>query len=113
MKILMIFNFVLWLLVGTATAQANKATPDTQEVHPSRGVQSSIVDDDRQQLSSDLQQLKVLLNQMRTNLAFVQTSPTPLKHQFEIEADAWEVIVRQMEQRLQKMERREDSKPRN
>ena len=37
--------------------------------------------------------LRLLLNQMRNNLAFVQTSQTPLKHQFELEADAWQVII--------------------
>ncbi len=51
-------------------------------------------------------QLKVLLNQMRTNLAFVQTSQTPLKHQFELETDAWQVIVEQMDRRLKQMEDR-------
>jgi hypothetical protein len=41
---------------------------------------------------------------MRNNLAFVQTSQTPLKHQFELEADAWQVIVDQMDRRLKHME---------
>jgi hypothetical protein len=47
---------------------------------------------------------------MRTNLAFVQTSPTPLKHQFELEADAWQVIVEQMERRLKKMEQNQSAR---
>jgi hypothetical protein len=61
--------------------------------------------DDLQQLNADLQRMKILLNQMRTNLAFVQTSQTPLKHQFEIEADAWQVMVEQMDRRIKRMER--------
>ena len=40
------------------------------------------------------------------NLAFVQTTQTPLKHQFELETDAWQVIVEQMERRLKQMEDR-------
>ena len=61
---------------------------------------------DVQELRTDLDRLKVLLNQMRTNLAFVQTSQTPLKHQFELETDAWQVIVEQMDRRLKAMEER-------
>jgi len=45
---------------------------------------------------------------MRTNLAFVQTSQTPLKHQFELEADAWQLIVEQMQRRLKRMEERQE-----
>lgn len=59
---------------------------------------------DIEQLRADLQRLQGLLNEMRTNLAFVQTSQTPLKHQFELEMDAWQVIVEQMERRLKRME---------
>jgi hypothetical protein len=59
-----------------------------------------------QQLKLDLQRMQTLLNQMRNNLAFVQTSQTPLKHQFELETDAWQVIVEQMERRLKRMEDR-------
>jgi hypothetical protein len=62
--------------------------------------------DDMEQMRADLERLKVLLNQMRTNLAFVQTTQTPLKHQFELETDAWQVIVEQMERRLKQMEDR-------
>ena len=61
--------------------------------------------EDIEQLRGDVQRLRVLLNQMRNNLAFVQTSQTPLKHQFELEADAWQVIVDQMDRRLRRMER--------
>jgi len=58
------------------------------------------------EIRTDLQRLKALITQMRTNLAFVQTSQTPLKHQFELEADAWQVIVEQMDRRLKQMEER-------
>jgi predicted nucleic acid-binding Zn-ribbon protein len=114
MKRLLSWSFVLLLVVGAACAQTNKGTqPEPRPNRASSAQSLATTDEDRQQLSSDLQRLKVLLNQMRTNLAFVQTSPTPLKHQFELEADAWQVIVEQMERRLQKMERNEASKPHN
>lgn len=59
------------------------------------------------ELRADVDRLKVLVNQMRTNLAFVQTSQSPLKHQFELEADAWQLIVEQMDKRLKQMEEQE------
>ena len=62
--------------------------------------------EDVAELRADIQHLKVLLNQMRTNLAFVDTSPSPLKHQFELEADAWQMIVDRMDRRLKQVEER-------
>lgn len=103
------------LVLGMALAQ----TTNTSPVQPSPVV-AGISDesnpgktaaDDVQQLNADVQRLKVLLNQMRTNLAFVQTSQTPLKHQFELEADAWQVVTEQMERRLRQMEERRTTKP--
>ena len=54
-------------------------------------------------MSADLQRMHVLLNQMQTNLAFVQTTTTPLKHQFELEIDMWQILLNQMERRLASM----------
>jgi hypothetical protein len=59
-----------------------------------------------QDLRADIERLNVILNQMRNNLAFVQTSQTPLKHQFELETDAWQVIIEQMGKRLKAIEER-------
>jgi hypothetical protein len=68
------------------------------------GVPSTRDSDDIEEMRGDIQRLKTLLNQMRANLAFVQSSQTPLKHQFELEADAWQVVVERMERRLKRME---------
>ncbi len=55
-------------------------------------------------MRKDLQQMHVLLNQMQTNLAFVQTSDTPLKHQFDLNNDMWQAMLSDLERRLQKLE---------
>jgi len=96
------------LFSGALLAQTSTAAPQ-QTAHPSgpqaeRAMPMPAVDD-LEQLRGDVQRLKVLLNQMRTNLAFVQSSQSPLKHQFELEADAWQVIVDQMDRRLKRLER--------
>ena len=102
----------LWLVPIGGAQKENTQTqnPPTVEV---RALPSSAKPDsgdpdsgDIEQMRADLQRLKALLTQMRTNLAFVQTSQTPLKHQFELEADAWQVIVEQMDRRLKRMEER-------
>jgi len=58
-------------------------------------------------MRSDLQKMRVLLNQMQTNLAFVQNTTTPLKHQFELEIDMWQLLLDQMERRVASMEGRQ------
>jgi hypothetical protein len=54
---------------------------------------------------ADIEKMKVLLNQMRVNLGFVQTSQTPLKHQFELEADMWGVLIQSMERHVEALEK--------
>jgi hypothetical protein len=100
------------LLVGMASAQTAEKSPP--QPNPAASASAHEINsgksdaDDVQQLSADLQRLKVLVNQMRANLAFVQTTQTPMKHQFELETDAWQVVIEQMERRLKRME---DRKP--
>lgn len=53
-----------------------------------------------QSLKEDLTRMKALVQQMETNLSFVDTSQTPLKHQFQLEIDMWRMMIRQMEHRL-------------
>ena len=61
-------------------------------------------DPELQAMKSDVQRMRVILNQMRTNLAFVDTTQSPLKHQFELEADMWQVALDQMDRRIAAME---------
>ena len=98
MKLSVPFLISAGLLFGMASAQRT----DRPTAPPSLLASSSA--DDVQQLNADVQRLKILLNQMRTNLGFVQTTQSPLKHQFELEVDAWQVVIDQMERRLKQME---------
>lgn len=61
-------------------------------------------DSELQAMKSDVQRMRVVLNQMRTNLAFVDTTQSPLKHQFELEADMWQITLDQMDRRIAKLE---------
>jgi hypothetical protein len=107
MKIILCFAVAWFTFLNSSHGQS----PETAEPQPSpqatvQTAPSGTDSSDLEQTRADLQRLKVLVNQMRNNLAFVQTSQTPLKHQFELEADAWQVIVEQMNRRLKQMEER-------
>ena len=99
MKITLLLAAAFCLFIYQGHGQSAAHAPQTPSPAPS--TQDS---DDIEELRADIQQLKTLINQMRTNLAFVQSSQTPLKHQFELEADAWQVVVERMERRLKRME---------
>jgi hypothetical protein len=119
MRLIVPFLLSAGLLLGMATAQTTSRTANGAPARPSPAV-SGMSDeanlgksgaDDMQQLNADVQRLQVLLNQMRTNLAFVETTQSPLKHQFALEVDAWQVVIEQMERRLKQMEERKTTKP--
>jgi hypothetical protein len=56
-----------------------------------------------QSLNNDISRMRTLVQQMEMNLAFVQTSQTPLKHQFELEIEMWRVMLGDMERRVQRL----------
>ena len=55
---------------------------------------------DAQALKADLNRMRSLLQQMETNMAFVQNTQTPLKHQFELEIDMWRLQIDDMDRRV-------------
>ncbi len=56
-----------------------------------------------QALANDIARMRTLVQQMQMNLAFVQNTQTPLKHQFELEIDMWRTVISQMERHLQSL----------
>jgi uncharacterized membrane protein YhiD involved in acid resistance len=86
---------VIMVIVVTISAQTVPA-PSPQS--------SEASSDQLQAMQEDAKKMRVILDQMRTNLAFVQTSQTPLKHQFELEIDMWQVLLEQMDRRIDKMQ---------
>ena|SRR5579864_2617190 len=61
---------------------------------------------DIQELRQDIQKMKSLVQQMEMNLAFVDTTPSPLKHQFQLEIDMWKAVIERMERRLNSIKQR-------
>jgi TolA-binding protein len=54
---------------------------------------------DAQALRDDIRKMRVLVGKMESNLAFVDTTQSPLKHQFQLDIDMWNVLISQMERR--------------
>lgn len=55
---------------------------------------------ERQELEKDLQKMRTLIGQMQHNLAATATGQTPLKRQFELDIEMWQLLVQRMERRL-------------
>lgn len=54
---------------------------------------------DAQALREDIRRMRALVGQMESNLAFVDSTQTPLKHQFQLDIDMWNILINQMERR--------------
>ncbi len=54
---------------------------------------------DAQALRDDIRKMRALVGQMESNLAFVDTTQSPLKHQFQLDIDMWNILINQMERR--------------
>jgi TolA-binding protein len=79
---------------ATSQAGAANAAEDAQirQLGNSRG-------NDAQALREDIRKMRALLHQMETNLAFVDTTQSPLKHQLQLDIDMWNILINQMERR--------------
>lgn len=51
-------------------------------------------------MRADLARMRILVGQMQRNLGFVDSGLTPLKHQFELEIEMWNLLINDMQRRL-------------
>jgi len=86
----------------SATSKPTKTTTSRSPAAPAPAVDQAEID----ALKADLHKMTVTLNQMRSNLGFVTNTTGPLKHQFELDIDMWQMLLGQMERRVQRMEAR-------
>ena len=88
---------IICMVAMTAVAQA------PTEKREGRPPVSSVEQQEIQALTNDIARMQSIVRQMEMNLAFVQTTQTPLKHQFELEMDMWRVVLGGMERRVQRL----------
>jgi hypothetical protein len=90
---------VLLLLCSVAFAnQKEHAKPQSSPASVQQP--STPASPDIQALRQDIARMKALVQQMQTNLAFVDTTQSALKHQFQLEIDMWQTLITEMERRL-------------
>jgi hypothetical protein len=79
---------------GAGAASAHSRTAAAQAVRH----------EDVEALRDDLKKMRSLVQQMETNVAFVDTTQSPLRHQFQLEIDMWKAVIDHMERRLKMSE---------
>ena len=89
------------LLVATLLVFGKPARPQQLSSAPPATAQSAASPDKRDEMRREIEQMRVLISQMQRNLAQVSTGETPLKHQFDLELQMWQLLVRRMEKQLE------------
>jgi hypothetical protein len=97
MRIMTMRVVIICMVAMMAVAQA------PTEKRESRAPVTSADQQELQALTNDIARMQSLVRQMEMNLAFVQTTQTPLKHQFELGIDMWRVVLNGMERRVQRL----------
>jgi hypothetical protein len=99
MRFTVIIFCVLCLSCGIAVAQ-HPAVKTVADQSSGATVVHQPTKEDLQALRGDVERMKALVQQMELNLAFVDTTQSPLKRQFQLEIDMWKTVLEQMERRL-------------
>src|SRR4051812_45160742 len=89
---------ILMCTVEPIYALQSPQESENQHVVQQRGDQSAA--SDGKQIRTDLEKMRVLLGQMQRNVAFVSAGDTPLKHQFQLEIEMWELLLHDLEKKL-------------
>jgi hypothetical protein len=80
------------IALGQSNQQPNPRT--TSSVQPSATIKQPV------DLRTDLEKMRVLIEQMQRNVAFVSAGDTPLKHQFQLEIEMWQLLLRDMDRKV-------------
>jgi len=85
--------------MGSQAASSQAAAANTAENAQLR--QMAARADDAQALREDIKKMRSMVRQMETNLAFVDNTQSPLKHQFQLDIDMWKIVIDHLERRVQ------------
>lgn len=92
---------MLWVLALFFTVTFSAAWQSTTEATKDSSAEGQIrhPEADQKDFKSDLERMHILLEQMQRNVAFVSAGDTPLKHQFQLEIEMWQLLIRDMERK--------------
>jgi len=94
------FVALLALSVAVPIVSAQQPAKPAQEIPKQQTVSAAVSAEDAQALREDVQKMKSLIYQMQRNLASVSTAQDPLKHQFELEIEMWQLEIARLERHL-------------
>jgi uncharacterized membrane protein len=84
----------------TSNSSAQAASSQAGMANAAENAQlQRLASDDARSEKDDIRKMRSLVQQMETNLAFVDNTQSPLKHQFQLEIDMWKVLLNNMEKR--------------
>jgi hypothetical protein len=90
--------FILMMCAASAAPQSAPTKPI--EALPQPQARNTASDADVEAMRADLAHMRILVGQMQRNLGFVDSGLTPLKHQFELEIEMWNLLINDMQRRL-------------
>jgi len=104
--IILITLFSALLLSGMQTTPAGSSQAASSQANVADRAENAQLHrftsaDETRALQADIKRMRALVQQMQQNLAFVDNTQSPLKHQFQLEIDAWNTLISQMERRAQ------------
>ncbi|HEY2394328.1 MAG TPA: hypothetical protein VGK22_24370, partial [Candidatus Angelobacter sp.] len=98
------FSFIIPVsaIQQTPNSSAQAASSQANMANAAESAQiKRLASDDARSQQDDLRKMKVIVAQMEANLAFVDNTQSPLKHQFQLEIDMWKALISHMERRAQ------------
>ena len=91
---------LLWIAASLVNAQQPSKPTHQAPTQQAPAANPGVSAEDAQTVRDDLQRMKSLVQQMQTNLAYVTSIQGPLKHQFELEIEMWQLEIARMERHL-------------
>ena len=94
----LLFAFVIPF--GAAQQTPNSSVQATaSQANTAEKAQLKQLAGDSQSTQDDLKKMRAIVAQMEANLAFVDNTQSPLKHQFQLEIDMWKALISHMEKK--------------
>jgi hypothetical protein len=93
-------SFAIILTMCAVSAAPQSAPRKAAEAAPEPQARATANDADMEAMRADLAHMRILVGQMQRNLGFVDSGLTPLKHQFELEIEMWNLLINDMQRRL-------------
>jgi|SRR5581483_2308657 len=90
----------LWAILLSTTSLAVAQSGQEPSPNTTPAVHRGAVIQQPLDLKSDLDKMRVLIEQMQRNVAFVSAGDTPMKHQFQLEIEMWQLLLRDMDRKI-------------